>query len=256
MIDLHTHLLFNTDDGVEDIEQSIFQIQEAKRAGINTICLTPHYIEPDYMKSKIQNKKKLDKIKMELKKRNIDIKLYLGNEIYISENIDNILKEGIVSSVAESDYILVELPINAELKNYEELIYRIISNDKKVIIAHPERYIYYQKNKKYFENLTNTGKVYLQGNFGSIIGIYGKEAQKTIVRSIKEKRLHILASDIHKKNLYNKMPQIMLKLKKIADEKYINLLTQEIPSKIINNEEINIEKKIVSRFKIIKILKK
>lgn len=256
MIDLHTHLLFGTDDGVEALEESVLQIKEAKRVGIDKICFTPHYIEPEYIKSKIQNKRKLDKIKMELKKINIDMELYLGNEVYISEHIVELFENDIVSTIANSNYVLIELPMNAELRNLEELVNRIINIGKKVIIAHPERYIYVQKNKKYFEKLTSMGKVYLQGNFGSIIGSYGKEAQKTIIKLIKEKRLHILASDIHKKNLYNKMPQIMLKLKKITDEKYIKQLTEEIPKKIINNDEINVRKKVSLKYKMYDIFKK
>ena len=182
------------------MENTVIQIQE---------LLNSH----SQVKDKKIARRKLDKIKMELKKRGIQMNLYLGNEIYISENINNLLKDGIVSSMADSDYVLVELPINAELKRWEELINRIIHIGKKVIIAHPERYIYVQKNIKYFEKLRATGRVYLQGNFGSIIGRYGKEAQKVIIKLIKEKKIDVLATDIHRNNSYRKIPEIMLKLK-------------------------------------------
>lgn len=256
MIDLHTHLLFNTDDGVENMEKTIFQIEDAVKVGIDTICFTPHYIEPEYTKNKIQNQRKLDKIKMELKRRNIDIKLYLGNEIYISENINEFLDKNNITTIANSDYVLIELPRNIELKNTKELLEKIIHKGKKIIIAHPERYLYVQKNIEYFDNFIKDGKLYLQGNYGSIIGIYGKETQKTIIKMIKQKKIHILASDIHKNNLYKKMPDILLKLKKIADKKYINELTQEIPKKIINNDQIYILPKNVLKFKIRQIFKK
>ena len=57
MIDIHTHLLFNTDDGVKDLEETITQIEAAQKAGIETICMTPHYMEPDYINNKIQYKR-------------------------------------------------------------------------------------------------------------------------------------------------------------------------------------------------------
>lgn len=256
MIDIHTHLLFNTDDGVENIEQSIGQIQEAIKIGIDTICVTPHYLEPEYTKTKIQNRRKLDKIKMELKKRRINVKLYLGNEIYISENINEILDNNKISTIANSNYILLELPRNIELKNLKELIEKIINSGKKVIIAHPERYSYVQKNIKYFDDLIKNGNVYLQGNYGSIIGFFGNEAQKTIIKLIKQTKLHVLASDIHKNNLYHELPGIIKKIKKIANSKYMHKLLEENPRKIINNEDIIIEQKKTLKFKIGHFLRK
>lgn len=256
MIDIHTHLLFDTDDGVEYMEKTICQIEDANKVGIDTICFTPHYIEPEYTKKEIQNQKKLDKIKRELKRRNIDTKLYLGNEIYISEDVNEFLSKNYVTTIANSDYLLIELPVNMELKNTKELLEKIIYKGKKIIIAHPERYLYVQKNIEYFDDFIKEGNLYLQGNYGSIIGIYGKNAQKTIIKMIKQKKLHVLASDIHKNDLYKKIPQALLKLKKIAEQKYINELTQEIPKRIINNEEIKISQKNVLKFKIGQIFKK
>ena len=87
MIDLHTHLLYDTDDGVENIEESIKQIKEAQKVGITKICLTPHYIEPNYVKAVQENEEKLKKIKKELEKQNIDIEVFLGNEIFINSNV-------------------------------------------------------------------------------------------------------------------------------------------------------------------------
>lgn len=256
MIDIHTHLLFNTDDGVDDIEQSISQIKEAMEKGIYTICMTPHYIEPEYMRTKIQNKRKLDKIKMELKRRDIPVKLYLGNEIYISEDINEFLKNNNASTIANSDYVLVELPRNSELKNTKELLERIRTEGKKIIIAHPERYKYVQNNMKYFDDLINEGDLYLQGNYGSIIGIFGEEAQKTIIKLIKEKKIHILASDIHKNNLYKDIPKILKKLNKVTNFEYINELIEENPRKIINNENIVLIQKNISKFRIKNFFKK
>lgn len=256
MVDIHTHLLFRTDDGVEDIEETIAKIQTAKKIGIDSICVTPHYVEPEYMKTKIQNRRKLDKIKMELKKRKIDVKMYLGNEIYISEKINANLENNNVSTIGNTNYILVELPRNHEIKNLKEILEELTNAGKKVIIAHPERYSYVQKDIKYFDNFINEGNLYLQGNYGSVIGFYGLEAQKTIIKLIKEKKLHILASDIHKNNLYEDVPEIIEKIKKIVDKKYISQLTEEIPRKIINNENINFGQKNTSKFKMLQFFKK
>lgn len=256
MVDIHTHLLFNTDDGVENIEKAIEYIKTAKQVGFDTICVTPHYVEPEYNKTKIQNRRKLDKIKMELKKRNIDVKLYLGNEIYISEKINKNLKNDIITTIAKSDYVLIELPRITHIKNLKEIFDDIINSGKKIIIAHPERYIYVQENIKYFDQYIQHGNVYLQGNYSSIIGTYGINVQKTIMKLIKEKKLHILATDIHNNNLYEKMPEIINILKGSIDKKYIEQLIEENPRKIIENEKIDIRHKNNLNFKMLQIFNK
>ena len=75
MIDLHSHLLFETDDGARTIEESIEIIKSAEKNGIDIICLTPHYISPEYMINKNENARKLEKLKKELKKQKIKVQV-------------------------------------------------------------------------------------------------------------------------------------------------------------------------------------
>ena len=48
MIDFHSHILPNIDDGARSIEETYNMIKEAEKAGFDTILLTPHYIENYY----------------------------------------------------------------------------------------------------------------------------------------------------------------------------------------------------------------
>ena len=43
MIDFHAHILPKADHGSDSIETSLFQINSAKAAGIDTIVATPHF---------------------------------------------------------------------------------------------------------------------------------------------------------------------------------------------------------------------
>ncbi len=45
MIDFHTHILPNIDDGSRSIDETFNLINEAKAAGFEAIVLTSHYIE-------------------------------------------------------------------------------------------------------------------------------------------------------------------------------------------------------------------
>lgn len=249
MVDLHAHLLFDTDDGVETINQSINKIKEANKNGIDTICLTPHYIEEEYINKKEENYKKLEILKEELKKQKIDTKLYLGNEIYISEKINENLENNIISKIGNSDYVLIELPRNNEIIYLEEILNNLLEKDIKIIIAHPERYSYVQKNYKYFDNIVKNKKIYLQGNYGSVLGYYGKCAKETILKLIKYKKLDLLSSDIHNNDIYLKIPEMNNILKSITEKEYIFQLIEENPNRIINNENIVFRQKSKKIFK-------
>ena len=94
MIDIHSHILPGIDDGSNNLEQSIEILREARVAGFSKIILTPHYIEDYYDVDEESRNKLMD----ELKENYQDIELYLGNEIYISENMIDLIKEKKASS--------------------------------------------------------------------------------------------------------------------------------------------------------------
>ena len=48
MIDIHTHILPNIDDGARSIEETFNLIKEAKNVGFEAIVLTSHYMEGYY----------------------------------------------------------------------------------------------------------------------------------------------------------------------------------------------------------------
>lgn len=233
MIDLHSHILFETDDGSKSLEESVIMAKEAYDAGFTTICCTPHYLEPQYKKTKEENTKILERLKEELEKNNIPMELFLGNEIYIVNNIEELVENNITSRMGNSEYILFELPLFQKLTNAVDIIRNLPYT--KLILAHPERYEYVQKDISYLDDFIEMG-VLLQGNYESILGKYGRTAQKTLKKLLKQKKIDFLSTDTHKKSsTYTKMEEIQRKLRKIVKEDYYNSLTFEIPNEILRN---------------------
>ena len=48
MIDFHTHILPNIDDGSKSVEETFTLLKEAEQAGFDSIILTSHYMEKYY----------------------------------------------------------------------------------------------------------------------------------------------------------------------------------------------------------------
>ena len=238
MVDIHSHALFNVDDGSKSLEESIIMIKEAKESGFETICLTPHYLESYYENNKFENDKMLGKLKEELVRQDIHMELVLGNEVYINTNILELLEFEKITKIGNSNYMLIELPMNQELRYVKDIINELVNKGIRVIIAHPERYKYVQKDISYLEQFLDMGVVF-QSNYASILGHYGDEAKKTIKKLLKGKMIQIMATDAHRCNsIYKKIDEIQKRLKKEIDKEYFNLITQDNPKKVLRNEDV------------------
>ena len=226
MIDLHCHLIYNTDDGAESLENSIRIIKEAANAGFTKICCTPHYLVPQYIKTKKENMEKLEVIKKRLQEENVNVEMFLGNEIYITDNIHELIRDEKVSTIADTKYVLVEFPLTFKSFIAEDEIDNLIAHGYNVILAHPERYSYVQKDITYLDDFIERG-VYLQGNYETLLGKYGNNAKKTLIKLIKQGKIDILSTDTHRENsTYTKMEQIMKALRKYAKGDYFESITQ------------------------------
>ena len=222
MIDIHTHILNNVDDGSKSLETSIKIIKSLSEKGVKDIFLTPHYIidtqfELDYN----EKEEKFNILKEELKRENIDVNIYLGNEIYINPKIkENILKDNICMN--NTKYLLIEFPLNGEYNNIYGILSGLIEKGYKVILAHPERYLSVQKDISILDEYKSMG-VLFQANIGSIFGMYGKSAKKTIKKLIKSRYIDFLGTDVHSNHFdYKYFDKLDKKIIKLSDIDYLN----------------------------------
>lgn len=234
MIDIHSHLLYETDDGSRSLEDSIKLIKKAEENGFDSIILTPHYLENRHTKTKQENLEKMKILQEKLDEKGINIKLYLGNEIYVSENMAANINKEFISTLADSEYVLIEFPMNAEIRYIDEFLEPLIKKGLKIIIAHPERYKYVQENHEYFYDLMEDYDIYIQCNYESIIGEFGKTAKKTFIKLLKDKKVSFMGSDTHTYDIYSNMPKILKKIGKYAKGEYLERITCLNAKNIIN----------------------
>lgn len=238
MIDMHSHILPNIDDGSQSIEESVNMLIEAKKAGFTAVVSTSHFIEEVYNTSKEERKKIIKELEERLHDENIDIEIYNAAEAYISTNLNKFIKEEKLPTINETRYLLIELPMNSEIIYLNRIIEQLKENQIIPIIAHPERYSYVQKNPKILWNLIEEG-VLFQSNYGSIIGEYGKTAEKTVKKLLKNNMIHFLGTDAHRsKSIYTKMDEALKKIIKVIGEENFKLLSEVNPQKVLQNQII------------------
>ncbi len=229
MRDLHNHLLFGIDDGSASLEESIELLKEMENSRVTDIMLTPHYITgSDY---NANNKKKLALLEQLKDKTNIN--LYLGNEVYIDNNVLENIKKGEISTLNNSRYVLIEFPLNEKLELCPTIIKNLIMSGYVPIIAHPERYHYY--DLEFFQELIEEGCL-LQGNITSLCGKYGGNAKHNLELLVKKHMIHFMGTDTHR-SIYP-LNDCYILLSKIVDLNMYKDITANNFMKVVNNEKI------------------
>lgn len=237
MIDFHSHILPGLDDGIATFDEALVTVREAKKAGFDKIIATTHYYTGDnFIANEEERKTVLEKLNENIS----GIEIILGNEIYINGHIDELIQNRDASTINNSKYILFEIPLQGEYQNLKNVIFDLISKGYKLILAHPERYKIFQEDPRKLEEIVDLG-VYLQANYLSIIGFYGKDAQRTVELLYKHDMISFIGTDVHKANrYYSKVGASIDKIISIIGDEKFEELSNLNPEAVIKNEDIDI----------------
>ncbi|MGL5427420.1 MAG: tyrosine-protein phosphatase [Cetobacterium sp.] len=184
MVDIHTHLLFGVDDGPETLDESIEMIKQAVSIGFTEFILTSHYAKGKY--SNKDYHKNYTILKDKVRELEIPVKLHLGNEVYLDENIVETLNSTGYHKIL-GDHLLVEFsPMTSPIIG-KKMLEIVMSMGLTPILAHIERY-------KNFRGIDFV-ELHKQG-VKFQINISG-EKSKGIIKLLKSGYIDYLASDAH-----------------------------------------------------------
>lgn len=241
MIDVHSHILPNVDDGARDIAETFKILNEACNAGFSDIFATSHYIDGEYEFSKRDRKFIIEALNQKIEEEGLNIKLHIGAEGYISSDFPKLIEADEVPTLCNSRYVLFELPLRAKVMYTSEVINRLLNMKLIPIIAHPERYEQVQDDSNIAIEWVEDGAL-LQCNYASIIGRYGSRAKETLHKLLEADAVHFLGTDNHRADsIYTRMSDIKREFrKKIGKDKFYEL-SELNPRCIMNNEEFDIK---------------
>lgn len=238
MKDLHCHVMHGIDDGSRTIEESMEMLKKLEKEGTTDIILTPHYIEnTNYIADNETKIELYNEIYYEAKKQNLNINIYLGNEVMVNNNLLKQLDTEILK-LNNSRYLLIESTMGKEYPDLDIIVNELIENNITPIIAHPERYSFVKNDYKWVIPYIEMGALF-QGDYESLFGKYGNKANKTLRKLLKHNLIHFLGSDMHRKEstLHTKEVKSVLK-KIIKDDKKIEDILNNNFDKVIKNETI------------------
>jgi len=256
MIDIHSHIVFDVDDGSDSIEESIRIIRKAQERGIKGMFATPHFIEGSMTAEANEVKAKVDILKDRLKAENITMPIYTGHEIYLDFDSLTHLKNGKSLTLNNTRYVLVELPMQETLNNLDDILFEFTMRGFTPIIAHPERYVYVQKNLDVVRKWIELG-VLTQINLSTLYGRYGEDVKKTAIKMLKRQMYHLVGTDVHSSQSSALSVAAPLgRMKEIVGENMYDEIVHNNPQKLIENRLINPFEIIPAKRPILDLFKK
>ena len=216
MIDIHNNILVDVDDGPKTKEDAINLITQAKNEGITSIVATPHHLHTRYnnpindVKSKVNELLSFEEIKQ------LGIDIYYGQEIRITDQILPDIKNGNITGINNSRYLLIELPSN-EVPHYtQNLMNELQVLGYTPIIVHPERNRAIAQNLDLLFELINGGTL-SQITSTSLNGNMGKNVKKVTLQMMDNNLIHFIASDAHSVNERPFLMQTLLNNKSLKN---------------------------------------
>ncbi|MGL6119451.1 MAG: tyrosine-protein phosphatase [Fusobacteriaceae bacterium] len=201
MIDLHSHILHEVDDGSRSLEESLEMIKSAIEMGFKGIVCTSHYKSPAYLNENYCHK--FQELKLAIQKEMLNIEIYPGNEMFLSVEELKDLENKKINTYNGTKYILTELNPMMPYVVAKAALEKVIKLGYKPIIAHMER----NKKLKTSEmiELKKMG-IPFQMNIASIDNGHGELAKKLL----KFRLISFLTSDAHRsdKRNYDLQPQL------------------------------------------------
>ncbi|MCB5253059.1 MAG: CpsB/CapC family capsule biosynthesis tyrosine phosphatase [Candidatus Cloacimonadaceae bacterium] len=245
MIDIHSHILPNIDDGSASAEQSLQQLKQAEELGVSKIYLTSHYFRGHYQYTRGEYDEKLNNLREQAQTAGLQIEIESGFEVFIQPGIQEDIQEHSLT-MGDSRYVLIESELNGLPTDFYANVYPLLRAGYKPILAHAERYVSIMHKPSKARDLVDKN-VYIQSNAGAFLGFYGEKVRQTAWTLLENGWTHFLASDDHVKGEYGALVEASKLIGKRIDDHTADLLTRDHPARISNGEAIKYSYVIVKR---------
>ncbi len=241
MIDLHTHVLPNVDDGPTSWDESVAMCRAAAEDGCAVVVATPHQRHPHWWNDDLAT---LARLRTELQSRlGPHPKIVLGGEVRadgaILSAIDDLPTAPTIQRIASSRYILLEFGRQSGAEP-EFVVHEMSIAGVTPVLAHPECIPWLANDFKRLENLVELGAL-LQITAMSVLGDFGRGPKESALQLLQRGLVHVMASDCH--NMDRRPPGLSAAAAVIEKRFGADLaiaITQTNPLAIINDRAVSV----------------
>lgn len=235
MVDIHTHILPEVDDGAKSWEMAEAMCRLAVDDGIEHMVATPHsndryHYDRDYLS------KALDHLQTRV---GDTLKLSLGCDFHLSyENVQDALANPARYTIQGTQYLLVELSNYSVPPQVGDTLMRLADRGMTPILTHPERNPILQKSPKRVLEWATAGTV-VQVTASALTGSWGENVRNMAQWLLKQDAVHVLASDAH--DTQRRVPGLSTAraaAAEICGEEFARALVDDNPRAIVNGRPL------------------
>lgn len=194
MIDFHSHILPNIDDGSESVEESIQLLKMLKEQGVDTVVATPHFTATkntpqEFFKNR---QKSYDKLIAAIGDDSSLPKIKLGAEVLYYTGISRMqdLKSFCIEG---TNLLLLEMPTTKwSSSTVREVMELSCSGDITIALAHIERYL--KKQDEWVINKLFENDVLMQVNAPFFVK---RCTRRKAIKLLKNGFIQMIGSDCH-----------------------------------------------------------
>jgi protein-tyrosine phosphatase len=195
-VDLHAHFLPALDDGSPDLETSMAMLRGLADLGYERVTATPHQLAHRFMPTYEAIDTAFATVDAERARQGIGLAL--------SRAAENMWDDVFFSRVAEASFprydggpaFLFELRLEMLPPHLDDVLFRLQTRGLRPVLAHPERYVPFQKAPDRLEALADRG-IGLLVDLGALTGHHGRHQEKAARRLVESGVAHAVASDAH-----------------------------------------------------------
>lgn len=200
--DVHSHILPGVDDGARNGAEAVAILMELQRLGVRNVVLTPHVSRSMFPNLSDDLRQHFDAFCNTLPENlKTGMQLRLASEYMVDEFFPE-LKDRLV---LPGGNILIEMSYYERSREIRETVFNLRMEGLQPVLAHPERYVFYQKafdrkrGVRELEELFDMG-CHLQLNVMSLSGHYG-EASLGILRWLLDHDMYrYVGTDVHSRS--------------------------------------------------------
>lgn len=201
MIDIHSHIVFDVDDGPKTLEESLSLIEESYRQGVRIIVSTSHRRKGMFETPEDIIFKNFSIVKHEAEKRFEHLQILYGGELYYTSDMLEKLKLKQIPTLNNTKFALIELSMQTSWKDIHTALSNVLMLGITPVVAHIERYNALENQKERVKEIINMG-CYTQINSSHILkqklfNDKHKRFKKRARYFLEENLVHFVASDMH-----------------------------------------------------------
>ncbi len=191
-VDIHSHILPGVDDGSPDAATSANYIGRLQALGLSQFYATPHIFSEVYPNNAAIISNALKQLTPALPPGTIvqTAAEYMVDDVFAATwSNSNLL-------TLPNNHLLIEMSYIAETPQIDQYIFNLQVKGYKIVLAHPERYLYYHQRPERYQRLKELGCLF-QMNLLSPTGYYNVQVQKAAKQLLKRGMVDLVGTDLH-----------------------------------------------------------